>query len=39
MIKASALIALFIQALTEKWGYIWGNRRNHVDGRPSETKS
>ena len=24
MIKASALIALFIQALTEKWGYIWG---------------
>lgn len=25
-IKASALIALFQQALDEKWGYIWGTR-------------
>ena len=24
MIKASELIAKFKQALSEKWGYIWG---------------
>lgn len=26
MVKASALIQLFQQALDEKWGYIWGQR-------------
>ena len=36
MIAVAALIALFQQALDEKWGYIWGSIRPSVDTGQAE---